>query len=112
MTSLANEVSAMESEIEGLRSENVVQRQHIAVLEFENDSHRKTIDRLQSERDEAMSRCDSIKVLLDQTGAALVSGIQKFNGERREAQENRLGVGSKDDPPPRMLTSTAERAFG
>ncbi len=111
MNSLANEVSAMESEIEGLRSENQVQRQHIGVLEFENEQLRKALAKVQAERDMHLRRAEGIKVLLDQTGASLVSGIQKFHDNERAVQEQQLGVGSKEDASPKFLT-TAERTFG
>lgn len=104
--STALDVAEMESEIAQLRSENAVQKQHIAVLEFENDSLKAEIDRLRTERDHYMRRSDAIKVLLDQTGASLVAGIQKYNSSEREIQEKTLGVGNDDRP--RFLTDASK----
>lgn len=107
---LAQEVSSMETRMISLESETEMLRQHSAVLESENESQRQVIARLQAERDSAMRRAEAIKVLLDQTGASLVSGIQKFHASERELQEQVLGVGSKEDMP-KFLT-TAERVLG
>lgn len=108
MTNLINEISAMESELEGLRSENQMQGKHIAVLEFENDQLRKALNHAKGERDNFMRRSDKIKSLLNATGAALVTGIQEFHNSERERQEEQLGVGTGDKP---KFLSTAERTF-
>lgn len=77
----------METELVSLRTEIEMRRQREAVLENENDSQRRTIARLQAERDNAIRRADQIKVLLDQCGASLVSGIQKFHANEREIEQ-------------------------
>ena len=81
---LANEVSSMESEIESLRAENELLKQHKAVIEFENDQLKRTNARLHTERDTFMRRAEQIKVLLDQTGASLVQGINKYHESERD----------------------------
>lgn len=106
---LAQEVSSMETELISLRTEIEMRRQREAVLENENESQRRAIARLQSERDNAIRRADSIKVLLDQCGASLVSGIQKFHATERELQEQALGVGQ--DEPPKFLVSNASKSL-
>ena len=101
--SIANEVSAIESEVESLRADNKVQAQHIAVLEWENGQLRQSLARTQTERDNAIRGRDAIKVLLDQCGASLVSGIQKYHANEREAQATALGVG--EDEPPKFISN-------
>lgn len=108
MSNVINEISAMQSELEGLRSENQMQGKHIAVLEFENDQLRKALSHVNAERDNFMRRSDKIKSLLDATGSALVNGIQEFHNSERERQETKLGVGQDDAP---KFLSTAERTF-
>lgn len=89
--SLAHEISAMETEIETLRAENNVQRQHIGVLEFENEQLRRANARIMGERDVFLRRSESIKGLLDQTGAMLVNSMRKFHESERELQEQQQG---------------------
>ena len=87
--SLAQDISAIETEVETLRAENNVQRQHIGVLEFENEQLRRANDRVMAERDIFLRRSEAIKGLLDQTGAMLVSSMRKFHESERDLQEQR-----------------------
>lgn len=87
--SLAHDISAMETEVETLRAENSVQRQHIGVLEFENEQLRRSNDKIMAERDVFLRRSEAIKGLLDQTGAMLVNSMRKFHESERELQEQR-----------------------
>mgnify|MGYP001604789661 CR=1 FL=1 len=105
---LSQEVSTMETELVSLRAEVDMRRQREAVLEWEVDSLKKQLTTTQAERDTFRRRADSIKVLLDQTGAALVNGIQKFHASERELQEQVLGV-SQDDSP--KFISEASRSL-
>lgn len=84
---LATEISIMETDIEQLKQENEVQRQHVNILEFENDQLRKALTKAQGERDGMMRDGENLKVLLDQTGALIVSGMAKYHASRRELQE-------------------------
>lgn len=84
---LATEISIMETDIEQLKQQNEVQRQHVNILEFENDQLRKALAKVQGERDGMMRDSENLKVLLDQTGALIVSGMAKYHASRRELQE-------------------------
>jgi hypothetical protein len=99
---LANEVSSMESEIESLRAENELLKQHKAVIEFENDQLKRTNARLHTERDTFMRRAEQIKVLLDQTGASLVQGINKYHESERDLA--RLHQSGDSETIPLFLT--------
>lgn len=101
---LANEISSMESELESLRSENHVLKNNKAIIEFENESLRRALAKTQADRDNFMRRAEAIKSLLDQTGASLVSGINKYHESERELQERRLAEG-EDDAMPMFLTN-------
>src|SRR4051812_14648005 len=76
---LANEISALETELQSLRSENDILKQHKAVTEFENESLRRALAKANADRDALMRRADAIKGLLDQTGAALMHGLKKIH---------------------------------
>lgn len=76
---LANEVSSLVSELESLRCTNETLKNSNSILEFENTQLHKALDKALSERDHHMTKKAELKTLLDQTGAQLVSGIQKFH---------------------------------
>lgn len=103
--SIAGDVAALESELESLRAETRLQQQQIAVLEFENGAQKETITALKSERDHERRRADAIKVLLDQAGSSLVTGIQKFNATERDV---RLGLDEQTDPPPKFISDASK----
>lgn len=97
MTSLANEISVMETEGAMLRNENALQKQHINVLEFEINQNRQAMARLQAERDNLMRRAEAIKALLDQTASLLVSSMRKYHTDERERLEQN-DAGSASEP--------------
>ena len=99
---LANEISSLESELQSLRSENEVLKHNKAIIEFENESLRRALAKTQGDRDNFMRRTEAIKSLLDQTGASLVSGINKYHESERELQARQLGDG---DEMPMFLTN-------
>jgi hypothetical protein len=101
--SLAQDISAMETEIEQLRRENDIQRQHVGILEFENEQLRRSIDKALAERDVYMRRGEAIRSLLDSTGAMLVNSIKKFHDSERELEINRR-------EEPRQLEGASDRA--
>jgi len=97
--SIAGDVAAIESELESLRSETRLQQQTIAVLEWETSAQKETIATLKAERDHERRRADAIKVLLDQAGSSLVTGIQKFNATERETK-----LSLDEVEPPKFIT--------
>lgn len=90
---LANEISSLESQIESLRAENDAVKTNLAVLEFENDGLRKQLANARADRDNLMRRGEAIKALLDQTGASLVLGLQKFHARESEIAEQQRLIG-------------------
>ncbi|MFH0301406.1 hypothetical protein AAFX91_30145 [Bradyrhizobium sp. 31Argb] len=92
---LANEVSTLQTEIESLRSENETLKHNKAILDFENEGLRRQLARANADRDAMMRRGEAIKSLLDQTGAALMHGLQKFHDTERELDERRSVDGSE-----------------
>lgn len=84
---LATEISILETEVEQLKHQSEAQHQHINVLEFENEQLRRSLAKVQNERDMMMRDGENLKVLLDQTGALIVSGMQKYHSSRRELRE-------------------------
>ncbi|WP_158644912.1 hypothetical protein [Bradyrhizobium yuanmingense] len=61
-----------------------------AILDFENDSLRRQLAMANADRDNMMRRGEAIKSLLDQTGAALMNGLQKFHETERDLDERRV----------------------
>jgi regulator of replication initiation timing len=96
---LANEISTLESELQSLRSENEVLKHNKAIIEFENESLRRALAKAQADRDNFMRRAEAIKSLLDQTGANLVAGINKYHESERELQERQLAADADPDLP-------------
>ena len=101
---VSQEVSSMETELVSLRADVDMRKQREAVLEWEIDSLKKSLNATTAERDTYRRRADSIKVLLDQTGAALVSGIQKYHASEREVQ-----LAAQGEPP--ILITNAQKAL-
>jgi predicted RNase H-like nuclease (RuvC/YqgF family) len=97
----------METELVSLRADVDMRKQREAVLEWEIDSLKKLLTATTTERDTYRRRADSIKVLLDQTGAALVSGIQKYHASEREIQEQTL-VTQGEQP---IMITNAQKAL-
>lgn len=100
---LANEISTLQSELESFKATTETLRHTNAILEFENTQLRGALDKANSARDHYMMRQASLKTLLDQTGASLVAGIQRFHDDAREAQLEAM----RDDSPPKFLTQEA-----
>ena len=88
---LINELSSMESELESLRSENKILREAKIVLDFENDQLKRRLSTVEEQRDGHLAGKVRLKTILDQAGQHLVSGIQRYNEEMREA------IGVNDD---------------
>jgi regulator of replication initiation timing len=105
---LANEVSTIETELQSLRVEVDLLKHGKALLEFENETLRRTLAKSQIERDNYMRRAEAIKALLDLTGASLVSGINKYHATERELQAQQLAEG--EDPPPKFLSKSNGQA--
>lgn len=100
---LANEISTLQSELESFKAITETLKHTNAILEFENTQLRGALEKVQAERDRYMTRQASLKTLLDQTGASLVAGIQRFHeGNRAEQLE-----GFRTDDPPKFLTQEA-----
>lgn len=104
---LSQEVATLETEVTSLRADVEMRKQHQAVLEWENSSLRAAVAKLQAERDHALQGRDEVKVLLDQTGAALVSGIQKFHATQRVLQ-NDMKLEEEHDPPPKFISDASK----
>jgi len=96
---LANEISTLESELESLRATTETLKHHNAILEFENSQLRGALEKAQGERDHHMVKKAELKTLLDQCGASLVAGIQKFHESNRAEQLE----GMRQDDPPKFL---------
>ncbi len=90
----------METELASLRAEVDMRKQREAVLEWEVENLKKLLTATTGERDTFRRRSESLKVLLDQTGSALVAGIQKFNATERE-----LLADTDKEPLPKFLTN-------
>lgn len=90
---LASEVSAMESELDSLRSEVRIRGEREIALETEVTQLRASLSKTQAERDNYMRRAESIKSILDQTGSGLVNAMRVFHSSERELQEQSMGVG-------------------
>lgn len=102
---LSQEVSSMETELVSLRTENDLLKKQAAVVEWENEQLKRLLTRSNVERDTYLRRSEAIKTLLDQCGASLVNGIQKFHATERELQEQQLGVG---EDKPQFLTAPSK----
>jgi regulator of replication initiation timing len=98
---LINELSTLESELESLRSENKILRENKILLDFENDQLKRRLSNVEEQRDKNLAGKVRLKTILDQAGQHLVSGIQRYNEEMREA----IGVVTE---APRMLERVAE----
>jgi regulator of replication initiation timing len=103
---LANEVSTIMSELESLRATTETLKHTNAILEFENSQLRGALEKAQGERDHHMVKKAELKTLLDQCGASLVAGIQKFHESNRAEQLE----GLRTDDPPVFLAKPAEAA--
>lgn len=107
---LANEISSLESELQSLRSENDVLKHNKAIIEFENESLRRSLAKAQADRDNFMRRAEKIKSLLDTTGASLVSGINQYHESERELQERQLADGDDGRMPMFLTNGGGDRA--
>ena len=103
---LAVEISEMQTELESLRATTETLKHTNAILDFENSQLRGALEKAQAERDHHMVKKAELKTLLDQTGASLVAGIQKFHEQSRMEQLE----GMRTDEPPKFLTSTTAEA--
>jgi len=108
---LANEISSMETELQSLRLETEVLKNNKAIIEFENESLRRSLAKTQADRDNFMRRAEAIKTLLDNTGASLVSGINRYHESERELQERRLAE-VDNDAMPMFLTNGSGKQGG
>lgn len=84
---LANEISTMQTEIESLRADNEALKHSKAILDFEVESLRRQLAKSNVDRDNLLRRSEAIKCLLDQTGASLMHGLQKFHDTERALGE-------------------------
>ena len=98
---LINELSSLESELESLRSECKILRENKIIADFELDQLRRRIAQDEEQRDAHMAGKVRLKTILDQAGQHLVSGIQRYNEEMREA----IGVVTEE---PRLIERAAE----
>lgn len=104
--SVANEVSSLESQLESLQSENRLLNNSRILNEFELSELRRNNAKLQSERDAALDSASQMKVILDQAGAAIVHGMNRFGAAKRTTQETELQVG---DGKPLFLENGQEK---
>jgi hypothetical protein len=95
---ISNEVQSLESQNESLQAENRLLNNARILNEFELSELRRANARLQSERDAALDSASQMKVILDQAGAAIVQGMNKFHATKRTAQEENLQVGNGASP--------------
>ena len=107
---LINEISSMETELQSLRSENEVLKHNKAIIEFENESLRRALAKAHADRDNFMRRAEAIKSLLDQTGANLVSGMNRYHESERELQERQLAEADGDDLPKFLTNGSGKHA--
>ena len=96
---IVNEISSVLSEVESLRSEVKILREAKILSDFETDQLRRHNTRLQERVDWMIADCAEMKSIVDQTGAALVSFMNKFNERRRE-------ISSSEEP--RLIERAAE----
>ena len=80
---LINEISAWESELESLRSENKILRETKIILDFENDQLKRRVSQLEEKCDYVLSEKVHLKTMLDQTGQSLVSMMGRHNEKFR-----------------------------
>lgn len=106
---LANEVSALETQLANALSENDILKKNREVMEFENDHLKRALAKTQAERDSYLRRAEGIKSLLDQTGATLITGINKFHESERHLQEMSMGMGNKNEPPPKFISDASRK---
>lgn len=106
--SVSNEVSSLESQLESLQSENRLLNNARIINEFELSELRRANARLQSERDAALDSASQMKVILDQAGAAIVQGMNKFHATKRASQETELQVNG--GAAPLFLENTQENS--
>jgi hypothetical protein len=100
----------LESQVESLTAENEILNRARSMTEFEVETLRKANERLQAERDAALDASSQMKIILDQAGAAIVQGMQKFHVVRKASPE-RLKLQEEalmDGPAPRFLEQAAE----
>ncbi|MHC2399154.1 chromosome segregation ATPase [Bradyrhizobium barranii subsp. barranii] len=95
---LANEISALESELQSLRTENEVLKSNKAIIEFENESLHRQVSKVNAERDNLMRRGEAIKSLLDQIGGSLMLGLRKFHDNERDIEAARLTAETGEMP--------------
>lgn len=87
MASITNDVAELESLVESLQAENRILHNAKVQNEFEIFELRRANDKLQLERDQARENCSTMKLILDQAGAAIVHGMRAFHSAQREAEE-------------------------
>jgi chromosome segregation ATPase len=95
---LANEISSLETELQSLRTENEVLKSNKAITEFENESLRRQVAKVNAERDNLMRRAEAIKSLLDQIGGSLMLGLRKFHDNERDIATAQLTAETGDMP--------------
>src|SRR5258708_34749541 len=102
---LQQEISTLETELESLRAENKIVREHNIILEFDNDQLKRRLALTESARDLHLSGKVRLKTLLDQAGQHLASGIQRYHEETREEQYSTM---AESEPAPKFLTNGRE----
>jgi len=106
---LASEVSAMLSELDSTKAEIEILRSHSVAMETENDQLRRSVSRLQVERDTYLRQAEAMKSILTQAGTGLVNAMNAFRAGERELQEQALGVGEETDAPPQFISEATKR---
>lgn len=100
---LASEVSSLISERDSLDAEVGICRERLAALEAENAHLHAINGKLSIERDTYLRQAEAMRSILTQAGSGLVNAMNAFRAGERELQEQNLGVGHADDPPPKFI---------
>lgn len=104
---VSNEVASLESLVESLSAENKMLNNSRIINESELGQLRLANHKLQAERDSALQTAAQLKTILDQAGAAIVHGLNKFQSVKRADQEEQLGIANGHDKPPLFLAEHA-----
>jgi hypothetical protein len=93
VSSITNDVAELESLVESLQAENRILHNTKVQHEFELFELRQNNKKLQLERDQARDACTTMKLILDEAGAAIIHGMKRFREISRDRQAKDLEKG-------------------
>jgi hypothetical protein len=100
LSSITNDVAELESLVESLQAENRILHNTKVQHEFELFELRQGNKKLQLERDQARDACTTMKLILDEAGAAIIHGMKRFREISRERQQKDI---DRDEKLPLFL---------